>query len=642
MVNVVCHVVPSADLYPVRYSDGTWADYTAYSRYQNGLYLADMFGYQLNKQTQLTTDFQLDQKFDFITKGLSANVKLSYDNLFITDGPRISANGTITKYIQQGIVDELKPGMSAADIKALENKYTIWQTPGISGSTGFDYVQPPNSYNTESATASSVQRLLLYGTELDYQRDFNKHSVGGLLLFSRQESATGSTFVSYREDWVGRVTYGFDNRYLFEFDAAYNGSEKFGSKYRFGFFPALAVGWTPSNEVFFESLKSVISTLKLRYSDGNIGSDGSIDRWLYVGSWINSTSAWSFGAPYLTSSYPVRYQGVIPNADIHWETTHKRDFGIETGYFNDQLKVNLDLWTEDRTNIFVTGSDIPVPDYFGAAPVSSNLGHVKAHGFELEINFSRTTPGGFNYWINHSWSYAKDKIIVRADAPLLPWYQKQAGFQIGQPRVSINQQNHPMQTWNDIYNAVGSSNNVQVLPGDFCTVDYNSDGMTDSNDNVPYGYPTRPQYEYSPSAGIAWKNLSANIRIYGVYNVQGSIGVYRSAFADQFNSVYSWNRKFAWSPEFNNLTTAINPGIRFMTSSRSGWIENPRSYTRIQHAEVAYVLANSWIRKIGVTNLKFILSGDNLALWTKSRTFDDFDAPQQTTEGNVRKNIIPC
>ena len=118
--------------------------------------------------------------------------------------------------------------------------------------------------------------------------------------------------------------------------------------------------------------------------------------------------------------------------------------------------------------------------------------------------------------------------------------------------VTLNQNLNPMLSWDEIYNRVGASNNSNLLPGDFAQIDYNSDGIIDSNDQIPYGYPSRPQYEYSPSAGISWKNLSANVRFYGVYNVAGSIVVYRSAFSGQFNTVYPLNSMFALSPEFNN------------------------------------------------------------------------------------------
>jgi TonB-linked SusC/RagA family outer membrane protein len=610
------------DLYPVRYSDGTWADYRSYPQYENSLYLLDMFGYQSNRETSLTSDFILSQKLDFITRGLNISGKISSDNDFLATGPSVGSNGAITKFIQPQIVDEVRPGMSLNEIKALEEKYTVWQTPSGFSSNGFDWVQPPNTYSTENTTFSSTYRNFYYELEMNYIRDFGKHSVTGLGLFSRQQAATGSSVISYREDWVGRLTYGFDKRYMLELNGAYNGSEKFGPENRFGFFPAFAVGWLLSNEAFFQWSKPVVSFLKLRYSDGKTGSDAGIPRWLYTGSWITTSERYF---PYLTGwENPVttgpllRYQGVLPNPDIQWETSRMKNYGLETGFFNDLLKVNFDYFSEKRRDIFVNGTGITVPVYLGAAPVSANLGQVNIHGFEFELKFSVNTPSGFNYWFNHSWTYAKDKIINRADRPITPWYQKQKGFQIGQPWVSRNQSLYPMKTWNDIYNAVGGTTNTSLLPGDYCIVDYNSDGFTDSNDMIPFGYTERPQYTYSPSAGISWKSISASLRFFGVYNVQGSSEEYRRAFSGQYNTVYPWNRMLAWSPEFNNTATALNPGLRFMTGSRSGSIDNPISYVLLQNAELAYSFSSRWLNEFGISNLKLTLRGDNLHLWTKT------------------------
>jgi hypothetical protein len=428
-----------------------------------------------------------------------------------------------------------------------------------------------------------------------------------------------------------------------EFNGAYNGSEKFSSKYRFGFFPSMAFGWVVSNEPFFEPLKRYVSTLKFRYSDGKVGSDEGTARWLYVGDWKimeNTTSSTSenvfrFGYPYLINAYPIRYEGVIPNPDIQWETAQKRDLGIETGFFNEMLKMNFDYFTENRTNIFMAGDDIHLPAYYGAKPVSANLGQVKMHGWEFELNFTKTTLSGVTFWLNHSWTFAKDKVIKRGDPELKPYYQKYAGYQIGQPRETVNQKTSPMQTWNEIYNTVLGNSNTEVLPGDFACIDYNSDGVVDSNDNIPYGYPSRPQFTYAPSAGMSWKNLSANVRFYGVYNVEGEVGTYSGTYSMQYTLLYPLDYQNSWSPELNQTTSAIWPGIRFQTSSFHGTIPTSRAYLKLQHAEIGYNITSPMIKKLGVTKLRILLSGDNLILWSKMA--EDLDADRPTVQTNTRR-----
>jgi len=405
----------------------------------------------------------------------------------------------------------------------------------------------------------------------------------------------------------------------------------------------MAVGWVVSNEPFFEPVKKYMNSLKFRYSDGKVGSDEGTPRWLYVGDWNirpNTTSGSSedvfrFGYPYLVNSYPLRYEGVIPNPDIQWETAHKRDFGVETGFFKDQLKINFDYFTEDRSNIFMSGTDIVLPAYFGAKPVSANRGEVQMHGWEFELNFSRTTTGGFNYWLNHSWTFAIDKIIERGDPELKPAYQKQAGYQIDQPRETINQTGSPMLTWNEIYNSVQGNDNSELLPGDFTCVDYNSDGIIDQNDNIPYGYPSRPQYTYAPSAGVSYKNLSANVRFYGVYNVEGEAGTYAGTYSNQFTILFPRDLERSWSPELGLLSDAIQPGIRFITSSTSGAIPTSRAYLKLQHAEIGYNIAAPFVKRLGVTRFRITLGGDNLILW--SDMTEDLDADRPTVQTNTRR-----
>ena len=501
----------------------------------------------------------------------------------------------------------------------------------------------PNSFSSEAGDNASTYRNLYYQFSINYLRDFGKHSVSALALMSRQIQSRGSNFPSYREDWVGRVTYNYDRRYLVEFNAAYNGSEKFAPEYRFGFFPSMALGWVVSNEPFFEPLKKYVTTLKFRYSDGKVGSDEGTPRWLYVGDWnirpntssSSSEDVFRFGYPNLVNSYPLRYEGVIPNPDIQWETAHKRDFGIETAFFKDVLKINFDYFTEDRSNIFMSGTDIVLPAYFGAKPVAANLGEVQMHGWEFELNFSKTTAGGFNYWFNHSWTFAKDKIIARGDPELKPAYQKQAGYQIGQPRETVNQTGSPMLTWNEIYNSVQGNDNSELLPGDFAVVDYNSDGIIDQNDNIPFGYPSRPQFTYAPSAGIAYKSLSANIRFYGVYNVEGEAGTYAGTYSNQFTILFPRDLERSFSPELGLLEDAIQPGIRFITGSQAGNIPTSRAYLKLQHAEIGYNIAAPFVKRLGVSRLRITVSGDNLVLWSDMQ--EDLDADRPTYQTNTRR-----
>lgn len=613
------------DIYPMKYSDGTWGDWTVDERFTNQILSANFYGYQLAKTTQVNSDFQLNQKLDFLTKGLSAKIKLSYDIKANTNGRNIIDTGILAKYISPDIMNEISADMTEEEIKLLEEKYTTWIYPEGWSGTGYDFVESPYTWGAENAQPN-VYRSLNYEFSLNYDQDFGKHNIAGLLLMSRNERATGSVFPSYREDWVGRAVYNYDSRYLLEFNAAYNGSEKFAKKYRFGFFPSMAIGWIISNEQFFANITPVINNLKLRFSDGKVGSDAGIDRWLYTGSYNVTNDGLIFGAPFSSKSiYPLRFEDIIPNPDIQWETSHKQDIGIETGFFQNLIRVNFDYFWEDRTNIFVSGDQRIIPVYFGAPPVAGNIGQVKNHGWEIESEFSKTTSKGLKFFVALSWAFAKDIIIKRSDPELAPDYQKDAGYPIGQRRSLLNE--NIIQTWNDVYTGVLTQSNTYILPGDFRMIDFNSDGIISDDDAAPFGYPRRAQYSYSPKIGIDYKGFGLNLNFYGTYNTEGQNLTTEQYQAFQFNKdiVYPFTMNDAWSPELGILSNAKYSGLKFSSPKYGGPVFISRAAFRLKSAVIHYNLNSKFTKKIGISNLRFLINGENLFLWSDMLEDGDFD-----------------
>jgi TonB-linked SusC/RagA family outer membrane protein len=298
----------------------------------NPIAVLNKSGVARTNRNELNTDVRLNQGLDFIIEGLSAEARFSFDNRFITGGPNINDGGNwgqgLLKYIDPSILYALTPEDSLSAVQ--------YQTiGGYSGAVNeFDYQNTPVSYGAENVNNGNLLRVLYYQFSLNYNRQFEKNTVSALALVSRRENATGAMFPQYREDWVGRVTYNYDSRYFLEVNGAYNGSEKFSSEYRFGFFPSLALGWTLSNESFlsFEWL----SELKLRGSIGKVGSDAGIPRWGYLDSWrAGNTSNFGSGLPFrfnytwTNTGYRPYYEDVIANPDLSWETAVKKNIGCQ-------------------------------------------------------------------------------------------------------------------------------------------------------------------------------------------------------------------------------------------------------------------------------------------------------------------------
>lgn len=617
---------------PVRFDDGTWASLEEFDRFGNAVAQLNYGGILRENRSEVNTDFILNQKLDFITPGLQVQGRVAFDNTFLTRGRRVIDDLPVQKYIESNIIADprFSTDISLEDLAALIPEYTEFVFP-VENASGYTFVEEPLAIAAEDVNdfaKNNLDRSLFYQISLNYARSFGNHNVTALALLNRRENARGTNFTNFREDWVGRVTYDYGNRYLLEFNGAYNGSEKFDRDFRFGFFPSVAVGWVPSNEKFWDPLSSVWNKFKIRYSNGIVGNDEGIARWLYVGGFGVSNQTWVFGSPFISDSpYPWRFEGTIPNPLIQWEEAQKQNVGVELGFFNSAITVVADYFWENRTKMFLEANDRNIPIVFGAPPVGVNAGEVNTSGFEVEARYQKASATGFGYFATFNMSYAVDEVIFREDPELRPDYQKQAGFQIGQTRSILNQPGF-IDSWDDVYTGVVGLQNNELLPGDFRSVDFNADGVIDQDDVVPFGYPARPQYTYSFQLGGSWKGFSAVVQFYGVFNIN-----YNLAFGEFFQNnplAYEIHRQ-AWSPELGTTNSATYRHLRFNTNAGAGtfW-QDDKSYLKLQNVELAYQFGQGFVNSIGLRSARIFLTGNNVAFIDTDNLLEDRDRPRRT------------
>jgi TonB-linked SusC/RagA family outer membrane protein len=606
-----------------RFPDGAWG-YNPLFGGDNVLSWLNNKGVEKVTRTQVSTDFSLKQKLDFITEGLSAEASVSYDSRFTTTGgvydlkwstglneyrryydPRlldISAGTPIDNYIYGTTKDQ---GLEDFDF-VLQPAYFVPENFGYS-SAGLDYWNMPYPL---------PYRRAFYQFKLNYARNFGEHDITGLALMNREQYAEGSMFPRYREDWVGRITYGYGGRYLFETNGAYNGSEKFGQGYRFGFFPSVALGWVASNESFLDY--DWLNKLKIRYSIGKVGNDNfAAPRWAYETNWAIDDRA-NFGNPANSSSYYLQYrQAVIGNPNLNWEASTKQNMGLEVAVLKSRIAVNLDIFTDHRTNIFMSASQRNIPNYFGDNPVSANIGETKTKGYELELKYQDMSKGNLHYWFSSAFTYAIDEVIFQEDPALLPQYQKNAGHQIGQIRSQLT--SGYLQNWDDVYSSVAYATNGNFkLPGDYRMVDFNGDGKLDSFDSAPYGFPTRPQHTYTFSTGLNYKGFSAMVQFYGVYNVLRLVGNL-NPFPGSLKGLAFEESTHFWTPDrMPDRDYGPTKGLRLMNTSPDGpqWLYDA-SYFRLKTAELSYSISKGWIERLKISSIRIFVNGNNLLFWSK-------------------------
>lgn len=593
-----------SDCFLPQYSDGSWGYYPQDSQgAPNSVVNLALSGIEKKTTTRINTDFTLEQDLGFFLKGLKASATISWDNVFVEAGRGIDDrnHGTQFKWINP-------------DTGEVQYKQST------DSNNNFDF-QEGIKWTTSGGSMAdwATQRNLFYQAQLNWAGKFGLHSVSAMGVFNRTERAVGSEFTNYREDWAFRTTYNYADKYFVEYNGAYNGSEKFSPDNRFAFFNSGALGWMISEEKFFKPIKKYIDMLKLRYSYGEIGDDNVSTRWLYVTQWSyaeatldGNNGVGMMGPNEENSPYVWFREKSVGNSDVHWEKAIKQNFGIDYSLFNGLLAGSLEFFHEKRSDILVSGSSRSVPSYFGATAPTANLGKVRTKGYELEMRLNKIFNNGLRLWGNFNMTHAENKVLQYDDAQLLPGYQKTAGYAIGQDHSYID--NGYANTWDEVIGMTShNTNDNQKLPGQYVIVDFNGDGVIDTNDNVPYGYTGTPQNTYNATLGFEYKGFSAFVQFYGVNNV---------------------NRYVAFNSLNGNLDTVFDEGT-YWTKDNVGadapmprWNSTPSyyegsrfhydgSYIRLKNAEIAYTFTDGWIKKLGLSNLKLYLNGNNLWVWSR-------------------------
>jgi TonB-linked SusC/RagA family outer membrane protein len=429
-------------------------------------------------------------------------------------------------------------------------------------------------------------------------------------LFSREQWAQGSEFAHYREDWVFRTTYNYFEKYLFEVNGAYNGSEKFGPDYRFEFFPSFSAGWMLSEENFIKNNLGFIDFLKIRGSWGIIGDDNIGARFLYADEWDYGNNAY-LGDPPSETPYTFYRVSKLGNPDISWETVEKKNLGVEYNFFKGLISGSVDLFKDRRTDILLSGNRRAVPTYFGMTPPVANIGIVNSQGWELELKLSKAFANGFRLWLQSNMTHATNEIEFADDPVLEPSYQQNAGYAIGQVRSFID--HGFIESWDDLYGSTErSSNNGTKLAGDYNIIDFNGDGVINTYDRAPYQYSGVPQNTYSSTFGIDWRGFSMSLQFYGVNNVTRQVVF--PTFHSQSNVAYVEGEYYTAGeggeiPIPRKLTTVGDEaaGTRYYYDG---------SFVRLKNAEVSYKMDSGWVNRIGISNCRLYVNGSNLWLWT--------------------------
>jgi len=374
-----------------------------------------------------------------------------------------------------------------------------------------------------------------------------------------------------------------------------------------------------------------LGMLKIRASYGQVGDDKLDERWLYETQWAYGGNSPLGSTANSSSTYTWWTEKKIGNPDIHWEKVSKTNLGTDFSFLGGLFAGSVDVFNDHRTDVLLKGDSRAVPSYFGGTPATTNIGEVVVKGYEFELRFNKVFKNETRLWANASMAHSKDEIIAADDPLLKDDYLKKEGKQIGQTYSQLS--NGYYNTWDELYGSTElNTYDAEKLPGNLQMVDYNGDGVIDNDDNVPYGYPERPQNTYNATVGIDWKGFSAFIQFYGVNNATRWVPL--QSFSGHLNRVYKLGT--FWTPENTDADAPMPRWNTHMDYTASTFLYDA-SYVRLKNAEIAYTFKQEALKKVGIRELRIYLNGNNLIMWTKMPDDREVNMGATTAYPTVRR-----
>lgn len=598
----------SPNVFPAEFSDGS-ASGPSWGTGENPYNLLVNSGYAEEWNNKVQSVISLRQGLDAVTEGLAGRILFSFDK---ENESLMTRSKTVETFLAVGRDDE--------------NNVLLNRTR-----EGQDFL----SYSS----SSSGNRNIYFETQLNYQRDFGIHSIGGLLIYNQSSFAnTGADNLETSLPFVhqgiaGRVDYSYANRYFLEGNFGLNGSENFASGKRFGLFPSIAIGWIPSNEAFYTGISDIITFLKFRASHGYVGNDeiGGGRRFVYMSTVNQGAPGYGFGPN--SAGHGGLTFGEIGTPDATWEKARMTNIGIEMHLF-DNLIVHADAFYEKRDAIFLQRGSLP--GFFGQASLPwVNLGVMENKGVDGNAEYFHQI-GGVSLSVMGNFSYNRNKILEN-DQPDYAWeYRNRSGQKFGQQFgfIAVGL----FESEEEIDQSPSQFGLTNLRPGDIKYLDVNGDGVIDSNDEIPIGYSDVPEIIYGFGSSVAYRGFDFSFLLQGVGNVTrfvGGVPVYpfnsdNLGRSNIYEDVYH-SRWTVENPAQDVMFPRLSDGPNQNNYRNSTWWQRDMSYLRLRNVELGYTLPYTLTEKIQAESLRIYVSGVNLLTFSN---FKMWDPELDTSNGN--------
>lgn len=595
-----------SNIYPVKNDNGTWTGTTTYPN--NPLASIHELGYTSTHDRNLLGNFNLKEKLDFFTPGL-----------YISEGASFN---TWTRGSYNVTKDYARLIGSVSQTTNKNTNYSIYDDYGTN-QTNWNQFQGLLGYDRKFG-ANDLSAAINY---LQYTQmvDANQNGTAGINDVYGYQNIGGKFHITNR------------NRYTTDLSFAYSGSDNYAKGNRWGFYPALSVGWIISNESYLHVNKA-IDFLKVRASIGKVGYDEfSKGRYFYqqyysgTGSFPigNGTPIWRGG---LQQSY-------VPNPDIFAEQSIKYNIGVDAKLIK-KLELTLDAFVDKRSGIVTM--DNSLMGVFGATPSYRNIGKVTSKGIDASINYSNIIQG-FKYNIGGLASFNSNKIDYMAEIPPVSPKASLTGNPIGS---TFGYQANGFYDVAD-FNTDGSLKSTlptpsfgTVQPGDIKYADKNGDKIIDQADLVKVGKTYLPTFVYSFNIGASYKGIDLRILFQGASGRTINLLDVSSqtvAFVNNGNAYSIAEGRWAYFPsqgidtranaKYPRLTTVANSN-NYINSTL--WMKNA-DFLRLRNVEIGYTLPESLQKKLRLSNARIFVNGINLLTW--SSLLKDYNIDPETNSG---------
>uniref|UniRef100_UPI003561BDB4 SusC/RagA family TonB-linked outer membrane protein n=1 Tax=Bacteroides finegoldii TaxID=338188 RepID=UPI003561BDB4 len=603
--------------YPLRYSDGKLpasAEGDDISPYV----LLNYTGSTKVQNTRNLVTVGVTQDLGMLTKGLTAKIQGSWDN--------------------QSRLGESRYKMPS-----------LWMATGRNNQGELLMSQRVNEVSVDYSNLAWTWRKLYFEANVNYDRAFGDHRLGGLLFYyleDTQESGADSSMNAIPKRYQslsGRFTYGFKDTYFLDLNFGLNGSENFEPGKQYGFFPAAALAWVPTSYEFIQDKLPWMNFFKLRFSYGTVGNDRISNRRFPYLTLIKENSVESDKNSWGGTEGTLTESQVGAN-NLVWEKAKKLDLGMDMHLFDDKLTLTLDYFNDKREAIFQERTQIP--SYVGLIQMPyGNVGSMKSWGADGNFEFFQKLGKDAHVTLRGNFTLSKNKILNWEEANQPYPYLEKNGYANNVQRGFIS-----LGLFKDQQDVDMSPEQFgKVRPGDIKYKDVNGDGKITNDDQVPlFAYSGVPQLMYGFGAEFNYKNWTLNVLFKGtgrnkfLYGgmlsdrFDGYIPFNNGAKGNVLTIAYDQNNRWT-SAEYSGNPTTENPNARFPrlyygknennTKPSTFWLGDAR-YLRLQELSLSYNMKVPALQRVlGIQSMDIRLMCENLAVWDSVDLFD----PEQAT-----------